>query len=332
MTRYRGLVCDLDGVVYRGPTAVPGAVETLNRTIGDGTSVVFATNNASRPPDSVGDHLRELGLGRGDWSVVTSSQAAAAHLTDRLPPGSRVCAVGGPGVADALTEAGLTPVRVAQLAGTSVEAVVQGLGVDVTWGELAEVGHLVRAGALWVATNVDEMLPTARGPAPGNGTLVAAVRATTTTAPHVVGKPGAALFDLARSGLGTERQETLVCGDRLDTDIAGANAAGLDSLFVLSGACDLKELAFAPASARPTYVAGDLTGLLQPPLPLGDVPEDSVGIRPDGVVEMPTGNNHGRLLLSVVTTVWASLDDGREVSPDTTMWAQMSSRLGLAPP
>ncbi|NBH03096.1 haloacid dehalogenase, partial [Amycolatopsis sp. SID8362] len=101
VTRYRGLICDLDGVVYRGPLAVPRAVETLNRVE---LPIVFATNNASRAPEDVGDHLRRLGVTGRNWSVVTSSQAAAAYLAGRLTPGARVCAVGGPGVAGALAE------------------------------------------------------------------------------------------------------------------------------------------------------------------------------------------------------------------------------------
>lgn len=261
---YDGVICDLDGVVYRGPAAVPGAVDTLNEVVAEGVGLVFATNNASRPPEEVAEHVRELGVDGSGWSVVTSSQSAAAYLAQRLQPGAPVLAVGGPGVAQALAEAGLVPVRVSELADTPVEAMVQGLGVDVTWRELAEVGYLAQRGVTWVATNLDLFLPTAHGPAPGNGALVAAVRTTTTRTPHVTGKPGAALFELARTRLGTSRARTLVCGDRLDTDIAGANAARLDSLFVLSGASSLQDLAFAAGHERPTYVASDLTGLLAP--------------------------------------------------------------------
>lgn len=312
-TRYRGLICDLDGVVYRGPLAVPHAVETLNRVE---LPIVFATNNASRPPEDVGKHLRELGVDGEAWSVVNSSQAAAAYLAQRLAPGARVCAVGGPGVAKALEEAGLTPVRVADLDATLVEAVVQGLGADVTWTELAAVGHLAEAGVPWVATNVDLTLPTPSGRAPGNGALVALVRTATSASPHVVGKPKAALFDLARERLGTDRPDTLVCGDLLGTDIEGANAAGLDSLFVLSGSSRLRDLVFAEPAARPTYVAGDLRGLLEPLLPLRDA--------------VPRGRDigdHAESLRSVVASAWAALDAGRAVSDDAALWDGIEQRL-----
>lgn len=333
ITRYRGLICDLDGVVYRGATAVPHAVETLNRVTAHGVPVVFATNNASRSPEDVGDHLRGLGVAQQGWSVVTSSQAAAAHLAERLAQGAPVCAVGGPGVAQALTEAGLTPVRVADLGDTPVEAVVQGLGVNVTWSELAAVGYLVEAGATWVATNVDLTLPTPYGQAPGNGALVALVQTATSASPHVVGKPQAALFDLARSRLGTDQPDTLVCGDRLDTDIEGANSAGLDSLFVLSGASRLRDLAFAERSVRPTYVAADLSGLLAPGLPLHTTsPDYLVELGPDAVPRVPSVGDNGKRVQSVVTTAWAARDNGRAVSDHAGLWGRIERQLGLVQP
>lgn len=328
ITRYRGLICDLDGVVYRGPMAVPHAVETLNRVTADGVPVVFATNNASRAPADVGAHLRELGVAERGWSVVNSSQAAAAHLADRLARGARVYAVGGPGVAQALTEAGLTPVRVAELDDAPVSAVVQGLGADVTWRELAAVGHLAEAGVPWVATNVDLTLPTPAGRAPGNGALVALVRSATSASPHVVGKPQAALFDLARGRLGTDRAATLVCGDLLGTDIEGANSAGLDSLFVLSGSSRLRDLAFAEPAARPRYVAGDLSGLLTPGRPLrAPAPDGRVEIGPDGVPRVPDTGDDGELLRSVVAAVWAARDAGRGVSDVADWWERIERRL-----
>ena len=181
LAKYRGVICDLDGVVYRGAQAVPGAIPSLNSMVAGQVPVVFATNNASRTPTAARTHLRELGLTDEGWSVVTSSQAAAAYVAGRLAPGAPVLAVGGPGVADALTEAGLTAVRVAELgSGTSVEAVVQGAGQDVTWRDLAEVAYLAQAGAIWVATNLDATVPTSRGLAPGNGAFVGAVQTTTT--------------------------------------------------------------------------------------------------------------------------------------------------------
>ena len=336
VARYRGLICDLDGVVYRGPAAVPGAVETINEFSAD-IGIVFATNNASRTPQEVAQHLSELGVRAGPWSVATSSQAAAAHLAGVLRPGSRVLAVGGPGVSVALAEAGLTPVSVEDLAApavtTGVEAVVQGLGAQVTWTELAEVGYLAEAGLPWVATNLDMTLPTARGLAPGNGALVELVRRATGATPYAVGKPGAALYDLARARLGAAPAGTLACGDRLDTDIAGAIAAGLDSLLVLSGISLLQDAAFVPRSCRPTYVAADVSALLRPVHRLSDAPVDLVEVRPDGslLVRPEAAADQTGALAAVVGATWHALDHGREVSADPLMWRAVEQAVGLQP-
>jgi glycerol 3-phosphatase-2 len=147
--------------------------------------------------------------------------------------------------------------------------------------------------------------------------------------PHVVGKPAAALFDLARSRLGAHHAETLVCGDRLDTDIQGANAAGLDSLFVLSGASRLQDLACAPQRARPTYVAADLTGLLEPGVRLDAEADDLVELTPDAALRIRDVGDSGRLLQAVVATAWAALDAGRAVSDDAGMWRRLEGHLGL---
>ncbi len=332
---YQGLVCDLDGVVYRGAAAVPGAVEAVNEVMADGVGIVFATNNASRTPQDVARHLSELGVGAGPWAVATSSQAGAAHLAGTLRPGSRVLAVGGPGVGVALTEAGLTPVRAEDLSteGGGVEAVMQGLGVDVTWTELAEVGYLVEAGVPWVATNLDMTLPTARGLAPGNGALVELVRRATGAVPSAVGKPGAALYDLARTRLGAAPSGTLAVGDRLDTDIAGAIAAGLDSLLVLSGICSLQEAAFSPQSCRPTYVAADATGLLHPAPRLADAAVDLVEVRPDGSVHVrPQAQTQtAGVLAAVMGAVWRAVDEGRPVTSDPDRWRAVEQAAGLRP-
>ncbi|RJS46395.1 HAD-IIA family hydrolase [Nocardioides cavernaquae] len=346
-TRYDGLVCDLDGVVYRGPHEVPGAVETLNQVMADGMRVSFATNNASRPPDQVVDHLRALGLEGGSdgsaWSVVTSSQAAAAYIAGMAPPGSRVLAVGGPGVHEAIAEAGLVPVTVTELhtelhtgadAGSSegvpLVAVLQGLGVDVTWTELAEIAYRTQAGLPWVAANLDIMLPTGRGPAPGNGALVAAVRTATGAVPHVVGKPAPDLYDLCRERLGCSPARTLACGDRLDTDIEGANAAGLDSLLVFTGAASLQDVCFASKAIRPTHVARDLTGLRTVVPRISDVPGDLVSVRGDGTIDIAPSASAELVLPAVVAAIWAALDGGEQVSSDPAMWRALEVAAGLA--
>lgn len=259
---YDGIVCDLDGVVYRGGQAVPQAVESLTSALSSGVTVVYATNNASRTPAEVAAHLDALGLPGPAERVVTSAQAAARLVAGRYPAGSRVLAVGGTGVALALEESGLVAISPrAYRSGEQVVAVVQGYGADVGWRDLAEVAHCVQGGALWVATNIDSTLPTDRGLAPGNGTLVAAVRAAVGVDPVVVGKPNTPLYELSASVLGADLSRILAIGDRLDTDIIGASASGMDSLFVLGGVHGWLDVAGAESTARPRFVATDLRAL-----------------------------------------------------------------------
>jgi HAD superfamily hydrolase (TIGR01450 family) len=272
---YAAVVCDLDGVVYRGHVAVPHAVEALSACP---VPVLYATNNASRAPLEVAAHLRDLGLtGVGEKDVVTSAQAGARHLARHLPSGSRVLAVGGPGVAEALTGEGLVPVspHEARLAdpGAGCAAVLQGYGAQLTAADLAEAAYAVQAGALWVATNTDGTLPTDRGTAPGNGTLVAAVERAAGSSPVVVGKPHAPLYLLCAEVAHDDPSSMLAIGDRLDTDIAGAVEAGMDSALVLTGVDSAVSLAGARSPMRPTYLLADLRGLSTAylaPQPAGD--------------------------------------------------------------
>ena len=258
---YSGVVCDLDGVVYRGPEAVEHAVSALSALT---VPVVYATNNASRPPGEVAAHLSDLGLQVSGRDVVTSSQAGAAELAAKLPRGSLVLAVGGPGVRDALLHAGLRvvlPGEVNDTEETVIDGVLQGYGQSVTASDLAEAAYAVAAGALWVATNTDRTLPTHRGTAPGNGTLVAAVASATGIDPVVVGKPHAPLYHLCADRLEISPTRLLAVGDRLDTDIAGAVEAGMDSALVLTGVDSVTTLSHVPAALRPTYLLEDLREL-----------------------------------------------------------------------
>lgn len=268
VSRYAAVVCDLDGVVYRGPAAVPHAVLALSTA---GVPVIYATNNASRSPSDVAAHLEQLGLPCGPDTVATSSQAGAWLIADRVPPASPVLAIGGPGVAIALEEAGLTVVLPDAAAGRSVVAVLQGYGPKVTATHLAEAAYAVQAGATWVATNTDATLPTDRGVAPGNGSLVAAVQRAVGRSPDIVaGKPSPPLYLMCADRLGISANRLLAVGDRLDTDIEGAVAAGMDSLLVLTGVDGLQACLEAPAHRRPTWVAPDLRALAVDPARGGD--------------------------------------------------------------
>ena len=317
---FRGLVCDLDGVVYAGPHALPHAVPALERARDRGVGIVFATNNGSRPPQDVADHLGELGLTVSARSVVTSAQAAAALLRDRLGEGAPVLAIGGPGVPYALSEAGLRPITTEQsAAGEEVLGVLQSYGKDVAWTDLAEIAYVVTGGALWVASNDDLTLPTARGIAPGNGSLVRVVRAAVAVEPEVVGKPHTPMYDLSAALLGTPKEATLAIGDRLDTDIEGANRAGMPALMVLTGVNDVADVALAPPSRRPTYLAPDLRALAEPyatPQPAGDDAQHRVRCGQaqahvsDGVPVVADAGSVAERLRALVAACWSAADAG----------------------
>jgi HAD superfamily hydrolase (TIGR01450 family) len=252
---------DLDGVVYVGPDAVPHAVAAIASASALGQRAAYVTNNAARPPGVVGDHLRSLGIPCTDEDVVTSAQAAARVVADLVPPGSAVLVVGGAGLEAALRAHDLRPVHSLD---DVPAAVVQGFSPDLTWAALAEGAYALATGLPWVASNLDLTVPTVRGIAPGNGTLVAALQAATGRTPEVAGKPLRPLFDTAVERTGATRP--LVVGDRLDTDIEGAVRAGLDSLLVMTGVTRPEQAVLAPPHQRATYVGRDLRALLEPPL------------------------------------------------------------------
>ena len=248
------LLLDLDGTVFRGHAPTAGAVETLDAV---GSRSLFVTNNATRSAGEVADHLVELGFTAVPDDVVTSAQSAAKMLGERLSAGSTVLVLGTDALAAEVSAVGLNPVRAFV---DEPVAVIQGLSMTIGWPDLAEAALAIRAGAVWVTSNLDATLPTERGLLPGNGSLVAALRTATGVEPLVAGKPAPALMRdaLARGDF----LSPLVVGDRLDTDIAGANAADLPSLMVLTGVNDARDAVYAVPAQRPTYLGADLRSLL----------------------------------------------------------------------
>jgi HAD superfamily hydrolase (TIGR01450 family) len=283
LAAYDVVLFDLDGTVYHGSRGIAGVPETVEAVRNHGTAVRFVTNNASKAPEDVAQRLVELGIPADASEVHTSAQAGVAVLGERLGKGAEVLVVGTESLAAGVAGAGLKPVR---RNADSVRAVVQGHSPDNTWAVLAEACLAIRAGALWVACNVDATLPSERGLLPGNGSMVAALRTATDREPLVAGKPEPLLFQTATRSAGADRP--LAVGDRLDTDIAGAVAAGIDSLVVLSGVTTPKQLLNAVPEQRPTYLAADLTALTSRPedLKIGPRPgwsvTDTLAVEGDG--------------------------------------------------
>jgi glycerol-1-phosphatase len=255
--RYDLVILDIDGVVVLGDRPVAGAPESLARLRETGKTIRFATNNASRRASEVAELLVGLGIQASDREVLTSAAATAAVLGRELEAGAKVLVVGAEALAEEVAAQGLQVVASAE---DGPVAVVQGFGPEVGWRHLTEACLAIRAGARWVATNADRTLPTARGVLPGNGSLIAALATALDRGPDlVVGKPQPELFLAAARDAAAQR--SLVVGDRIDTDIAGARNAGMDSLLVLTGVSDMRALSLVPPEERPTYVAPDLSGL-----------------------------------------------------------------------
>lgn len=256
-SQYDALLLDLDGTVYLGHLPIEHVADALAIASASGARPIYVTNNASRPPALVAEQLRAMGLTLSSDDVLTSPQAAAVMLTDRHPSGSPVLVVGADYLADEVAAAGLIPVREAA---ANPVAVVQGHSPETGWAMLAEACVAIRAGADWVAANIDSTLPTDRGLLPGNGAMVAALVTATGRTPRVAGKPATPMIEAAIKRTGSK--SPLVVGDRLDTDIEAAVNAGVDSLLIFTGVSTPTDLLTAPPGQRPTYLAFDMRGLV----------------------------------------------------------------------
>ena len=257
--RFDVALLDLDGVVYRGEDAVPYAAEAIAAAGRRGMRSAYVTNNALRTPEAVAARLSGFGVPASPDEVITSAQAAAHLLAERLAPGAAVLVVGGEGLRAAVLAEGLRPVSSAD---DRPQAVVQGFDPELTYARLAEGALAVRAGVPWVASNADLTVPTERGIAPGNGSLVAMIRAATGAEPLVTGKPEPAMH--AESVRRSRARRPIIVGDRLDTDIEAGTRSGTPTLLVLTGVTSGRELLAAEPAHRPTLLAADLRGLLRP--------------------------------------------------------------------
>jgi glycerol-1-phosphatase len=260
---YRGIVLDLDGVVYLGEEVVAAAPAALEGVRGLGVRLAFVTNNSFRPPELVTEKLGRLGVKAAVEEVLTSAQATVHLLggADGLR-GTRVLVVGGPGLRQALEDAGARLLDVADW--RQAEVVAVGFDPDLTYDRVKAAALAIRAGARFVGSNPDTTLPTPEGFWPGAGATLAMLRAATGVQPEVAGKPEGALLETAAAAIGPGPY--LMVGDRADTDLDGAHRLGWATALVLSGvvtAADLPDLAIAP-----DHLLADVGGLLDPPGPV----------------------------------------------------------------
>ena len=257
--QFETLLLDLDGVIYAGNDAIVDAVESIATLRESGIRVGYITNNSSRKPETIADQLRGFGLVLTPEDVISSAQAGVELLATMIPAGSKVLVVGGEGLRVEVTAAGF---ELATLSDDKPAAVIQGFAPEVGWKDLAEASYAIQGGAKWVATNQDWTIPREKGLAPGNGTLVSAVHTAVGQLPIVAGKPERAIFETAMRKF--ETKGAIYVGDRLDTDVLGANKAGLGSALVMTGVTTRKELLAARADSRPAFILETLKDLRSP--------------------------------------------------------------------
>lgn len=301
LDHHDALLLDLDGTIWEGGEALPHAVDAVNSA---GIPAVYITNNASRGADEVAVMLQNVGLEAGATDVRTSAQAALTMASDHLSPGDAVLLVGAQSFQDLVASKGY---RVVESADEAPRVVLHGHSPETGWKQLSEAALAIRAGAAYIASNLDTTLPMQRGLMVGNGSMVAAVTSATGVVPQSAGKPQPAMFLQVAAERGFARP--LAVGDRLDTDIQGAVAAGIPALHVLTGVSGPLALVEAPKPQRPTYIAEDLRALGQEPETLLPGPQGGFGARVDGSDIILSHGREGaksvEALRTVLQVAWA---------------------------
>ena len=254
-TTIKAVLFDMDGVLYRGSHVLAGVHELLTFLTAHGVGYACITNNASMTPGQYEEKLAAMGVAIPAERVVTSAIATARYLRATYPDGARVFIVGMRGLREALlTDGHFVEDDVLP------ELVVQGADFLLTYETLRKATLFIRGGAAYIATNPDRTFPAEEGLIPGAGAIMAALVAATDTTPLVIGKPAPTMFRIAAAMLSVDPAQTLVIGDRLDTDIAGASAAGMASALVLTGVSQRAEA--VAGTLRPTAIYADLPALL----------------------------------------------------------------------
>lgn len=252
-----GLLVDLDGVVWVGREAVPGAVEALRALIGGGKEIVFVTNNPARPPSTYVERLREMGVPVADGRVLTAGVVTAELAADAVGTGGSAFVIGAPGFKDTVSAAGLELLE--GEAAREADAVLVSGHRDFDYEELLTATLALQRGAGLFATSRDPTLPMPGGAWPGTGSILAAVETASGATAEIGGKPERHLFERA-CGLIPSAKRVAMVGDRLASDIEGGRRAGLATILVLSGASSRAEA--EAADQPPDHIVEDLAGLL----------------------------------------------------------------------
>lgn len=255
----RAFIFDMDGVLYRGGDPLPGVSELLAAIERRGAGYVLATNNSMASPEQYAARLGQMGLTVGADKIQTSGTATRDYLTQHLPAGAPVYVVGMPGLKEQIHEVGGFAVAEPAEGVSNTAAVVCGLDQTFTYDKLKAAFFAIRAGAKFIATNIDSSLPTETGFVPGAGTIVAAIRTGTGVTPTVIGKPSPEVLIQAALELDATPDQSVMIGDRLDTDILAGNRANMLTTMVLTGVSSLADI--AESEAKPDIVVAGLPEL-----------------------------------------------------------------------
>lgn len=251
----QSFIFDMDGVLWRGPQTLgdPAAIFSLIQSAGK--SYAFATNNSTRHISGYAEKLTELGIPTTPDQIFTSAKATALVMAERYPHGGNLFIIGEDGLEQSLADHHFSSSAGAPL------AVVAGLDRQLSYTKLAQAAFFIQNGVPFIGTNPDVSFPTPTGVAPGAGSILALLQATTGISPEIIGKPQPTIFTQALEFLGTSPAQTLVVGDRLDTDIAGGIAAGCPTALLLSGVTGKAQI--QPTSPKPDMIETDLTSLIE---------------------------------------------------------------------
>jgi 4-nitrophenyl phosphatase len=229
----KSLILDMDGVIWRGDAPIGDLAATFRRIRERGLKFVFATNNSTKTSEQYVAKLKEFGVEVEPWQVVTSSQAAARAIAQNFPQSTKALVIGEDGLRIPMEEEGFEIVSIENA--PQAQVVVMGMDRGVSFEKLSEATLLIRQGVQFYATNMDKTFPTPRGQIPGAGAWASVIITATNVEPIVAGKPFPFLMELSLEKLGTSKEETLVVGDRLETDIAAGQRIGCPTALVLSG-------------------------------------------------------------------------------------------------
>jgi 4-nitrophenyl phosphatase len=229
----KALILDMDGVIWRSDTPIGDLPAIFRRIEERGLKYVFATNNGTKTPEQYVEVLTKFGVHVQPRQIVTSALGVADMLARKFPPGTKAFMIGEDGVRAALEEKGFEILSVESA--PEAQFFVIGIDREINFDKVREATLLVRRGAPFYATNPDKTFPTPRGEIPGAGAWISVITTATELEPIYAGKPFPFMMELSLARLGTKKDETLVIGDRLETDMAAGQAIGCPCALVLSG-------------------------------------------------------------------------------------------------